>query len=107
MKDHALQIENVLTARKLSRHIEDKFANYASYKQKDDNDLAILVGGAGFTGVEVLGELTDRIPELCNKYGVEQGNVKITCVEAAPDMLPMFYDELVNYVVIYLEVTCV
>ncbi|MGQ5218753.1 NAD(P)/FAD-dependent oxidoreductase [Staphylococcus equorum] len=103
MKDHAFQIENVLTARKLSRHIENKFANYASSKQKDDKDLAIIVGGAGFTGVEFLGELTDRIPELCNKYGVEQGKVKITCVEAAPKMLPMFSDELVNHAVSYLE----
>ncbi|MDW4255534.1 NAD(P)/FAD-dependent oxidoreductase [Staphylococcus saprophyticus] len=103
MKDYAFQIENVLTARKLSRHIEDKFANYASSKQKDDKDLAIIVGGAGFTGVEFLGELTDRIPELCNKYGVEQSKVKITCVEAAPKMLPMFSDELVNHAVNYLE----
>ncbi|NWK85177.1 NAD(P)/FAD-dependent oxidoreductase [Staphylococcus sp. GSSP0090] len=103
MKDYAFQIENVLTARKLSRHIEDKFANYASSKQKDDKDLAIIVGGAGFTGVEFLGELTDRIPELCNKYGVEQSKVKITCVEAAPKMLPMFSDELVNHAVSYLE----
>ena len=30
-------------------------------KEKDENDLAILVGGAGFTGIEFLGELTDRI----------------------------------------------
>lgn len=103
MKDYAFQIENVLTARKLSRHIEDKFANYASSKQKDDKDLAIIVGGAGFTGVEFLGELTDRIPELCNKYGVEQSKVKIICVEAAPKMLPMFSDELVNHAVNYLE----
>ncbi len=71
--------------------MESKFANYAASKEKDDNDLSILVGGAGFTGVEFLGELTDRIPELCSKYGVDQRNkVKITCVEAAPKMLPMF-----------------
>ncbi|MBF0737228.1 NAD(P)/FAD-dependent oxidoreductase [Staphylococcus arlettae] len=103
MKDYAFQIENVLTARKLSRHIEDKFANYVASKQKDDKDLAILVGGAGFTGVEFLGELADRIPELCNKYGVDQSKVKLTCVEAAPKMLPMFSDELVNHAVSYLE----
>ena len=30
-------------------------------KEKDDKDLAILVGGAGFTGIEFLGELTERI----------------------------------------------
>ncbi|MCH8647348.1 NAD(P)/FAD-dependent oxidoreductase [Staphylococcus lugdunensis] len=103
MKDYAFQIENVDTARHLSRHIEDKFANYAASKEKNDNDLAILVGGAGFTGIEFLGELTARIPELCNKYGVNQEKVRITCVEAAPKMLPMFSDELVNYAVKYLE----
>lgn len=103
MKEHAFQIENIHTARELSRHIEDKFANYAASKQKDDKDLAILVGGAGFTGVEFLGELADRIPELCNKYGVDQSKVKLTCVEAAPKMLPMFSDELVNHAVSYLE----
>lgn len=103
MKEHAFQIENVNTARQISRHIEDKFANYAASKTKDDKDLAILVGGAGFTGVEFLGELTDRIPELANKYGVDQSKVKITCVEAAPKMLPMFSDELVNHAVSYLE----
>ncbi|MCG7306859.1 NAD(P)/FAD-dependent oxidoreductase [Staphylococcus warneri] len=103
MKDHAFQIENVLTTRQLSRHIEDKFANYAASKEKDDKDLSILVGGAGFTGIEFLGELTDRIPELCSKYGIDQNKVKITCVEAAPKMLPMFSDDLVNNAVNYLE----
>ncbi|MGV3243515.1 NAD(P)/FAD-dependent oxidoreductase [Staphylococcus sp. 11261D007BR] len=103
MKDHAFQIENVHTARNISRHLEDKFANYAATKDKDDKDLAILVGGAGFTGIELLGELTDRIPELANKYGVERSKVKITCVEAAPKMLPMFSDQLVNHAVSYLE----
>ena len=72
-------------------------------KKKDDKDLAILVGGAGFTGIEFLGELTERIPELCNKYGVDQTKLGVTCVEAAPKMLPMFSDELVNYAVNYLE----
>lgn len=103
MKDHAFQIENVLTTRQLSRHIEDKFANYAASKEKDDKDLSILVGGAGFTGIEFLGELTDRIPELYSKYGIDQNKVKITCVEAAPKMLPMFSDDLVNHAVNYLE----
>ncbi len=103
MKEHAFQIENVHTSRQISRHIEDQFANYAASKTKDDKDLAILVGGAGFTGIEFLGELTDRIPELANKYGVDSSKVKMTCVEAAPKMLPMFSDDLVSYAVSYLE----
>ena len=34
---------------------------------------------------------------------VHQNKVKITCVEAAPKMLPMFSEELVNHAVSYLE----
>ena len=55
-------------------------------KEKMIKDLAILVGGAGFTGIEFLGELTERIPELCNKYGVNQNKVRVTCVEGAKNV---------------------
>ena len=34
---------------------------------------------------------------------MDQNKVKITCVEAAPKMLPMFSEELVNHAVSYLE----
>ena len=34
---------------------------------------------------------------------VDQSKVKLTCVEAAPKMLPMFSDDLVSYAVKYLE----
>ncbi len=103
MKEHAFQIENINTARRIAAHIEERFANYAQSTEKDDKDLAILVGGAGFTGIELLGELTERVQELSKKYGIDSSKVKLTCVEAAPKMLPMFSDKLVNYVVDYLE----
>lgn len=34
MKEHALQIENINTSRRIAKHIEDKFANYAASKEK-------------------------------------------------------------------------
>lgn len=103
MKENAFQIENIHTARRISSHIEERFAHYAQSTTRDDKDLAILVGGAGFTGIELLGELTEKVPALCKKYGVDPAKVKLTCVEAAPKMLPMFSDELVKYVMNYLE----
>ena len=103
MKEHAFQIENINTARRIANHIEERFAHYANASEKDEKDLAILVGGAGFTGVELLGELVEKIPALCKQYGIDQSKVKITCVEAAPKMLPMFSEDLVKYVVSYLE----
>lgn len=72
MKEHAFQIENVNTSRRIAKHIEERFAHYAQSTDKDDKDLAILVGGAGFTGIELLGELTDRVPELCKNMVLTQ-----------------------------------
>lgn len=103
LKEYAFGIVNVNSSRQLREHIEYQFATYNMEAEKDDNRLTIVVGGAGFTGIEFLGELTDRIPELCHEYDVDYHKVKIICVEAAPTVLPGFDPELVEYAVSQLE----
>ncbi|MGZ7246433.1 NAD-binding protein, partial [Streptococcus pyogenes] len=68
-----------------------------------DELLTIIVGGAGFTGIEFLGELTNRIPELVKQYDVPREKVRIYCMEAAPKVLPQFDAKLVDYGVGVLE----
>ncbi|TDK62346.1 NAD(P)/FAD-dependent oxidoreductase [Bacillus salipaludis] len=103
LKEYAFGITNVNSSRQLREHIEYQFATYNMEEEKNDNRLSIVVGGAGFTGIEFLGELTNRIPELCQEYDVDFQKVKITCVEAAPTVLPGFDPELVSYAVSQLE----
>ena len=103
LKEYAFGITSVNSSRQLREHIEYQFATYNMEEVKDDNRLSIVVGGAGFTGIEFLGELTNRIPELCHEYDVDQRKVKITCVEAAPTVLPGFDPELVDYAVAQLQ----
>jgi NADH:ubiquinone reductase (H+-translocating) len=103
LKEYAFGITNVNSSRQLREHIEYQFATYNMEEEKNDNRLTIVVGGAGFTGIEFLGELTNRIPELCHEYDVDFHKVKIICVEAAPTVLPGFDPELVNYAVSQLE----
>ncbi|MCM3765889.1 NAD(P)/FAD-dependent oxidoreductase [Neobacillus niacini] len=103
LKEYAFGIVNVNSSRLLREHIEYQFATYSTEEEKNDNRLTIVVGGAGFTGVEFLGELTNRIPELCHEYDVDSHKVKIICVEAAPTVLPGFDQELVDYAVSQLE----
>ncbi|MEK4759003.1 NAD(P)/FAD-dependent oxidoreductase [Viridibacillus sp. FSL E2-0187] len=100
----AFGISDVNEARKLRDHINSQFAEWASQApaEKDDTLLTIVVGGAGFTGIEFLGELANRIPELCKEYDAPQEKVRVICVEAAPTVLPMFSRELVEYAVGYL-----
>ena len=103
LKEYAFSIVNVNAARQIREHIEYQFATYNTEVERKDERLTIVVGGAGFTGIEFLGELGNRIPELCREYDVDFEKVKVICVEAAPMVLPGFDPDLVEYAVAKLE----
>jgi NADH:ubiquinone reductase (H+-translocating) len=103
LKEHAFSIMNINSARQIREHIEYQFATYQSELIKQEERLSIVVGGAGFTGIEFLGELANRVPELCREYDVDSQKVKLICVEAAPMVLPGFEPDLVRYAVKTLE----
>jgi NADH:ubiquinone reductase (H+-translocating) len=100
---YGFAITNVNAARRIREHIEYQFATYNTEEEKKEGRLTIVVGGAGFTGIEFLGELTNRIPELCKDYDIDPSKVRIVCVEASPAILPQFDRELVDYAVSLLE----
>lgn len=103
LEEHALSIANVKAARHIREHMESQFATWSVEEEKDDSRLTIVVGGAGFTGIEFLGELGNRVPEWCKEYDVPFEKVRVLCVEAAPMVLPGFDEELVTYAVRQLE----
>ncbi|MDX8365914.1 NAD(P)/FAD-dependent oxidoreductase [Cytobacillus sp. IB215665] len=103
LKEHAFSIANINAARRIREHIEYQFANYNNDSENRDERLTIVVGGAGFTGIEFVGELANRIPELCREYDIDEHKPRIICVEAAPTVLPGFDPELVEYAVGHLE----
>ncbi len=97
MEEHAFSIQSVDKSRMIRDHIEYQFARYRNEKTPDPSMLTIVVGGAGFTGIEFLGELAERIPLLCKKYDIPRQDVKIIDVEAMPTVLPGFDEELLSY----------
>lgn len=103
MEENAFAIVDIDSSREIREHLELQFAKYNTDENAKESDLTILIGGAGFTGIEVLGELVDRIPKLCKKYDVDRHKVKIINVEAMPTILPMFDEELVSYATKALE----
>src|SRR5699024_12158942 len=76
---------------------ELKFAQYNNDDIRKDSDLTILVGGVGFTGIELVGELAEKVPQLCKKYDIDRRKARIINVEAMPSILPMFDKDLVEY----------
>ncbi|CCF56802.1 hypothetical protein KAFR_0B05060 [Kazachstania africana CBS 2517] len=60
--------------------------------------LSFVVVGGGPTGVEFAAELSDYIQQDINKWQPElQNDISITLVEAAPNILPSFNKELIQY----------
>lgn len=100
--ENSLGIRNINSVRQIRQHIEYNFSRYRTEPNRDDL-VTIVVGGAGFTGIEFVGELADRLPKLCHEYDVPREKARIINIEAAPTALPGFDPELVDYAVSSLE----
>ena len=60
------------------------------YKEAQETGMPpkILIGGGGFTGVELAGELSDCIPILCERHKIDSSKLEVSIVEALPSILP-------------------
>lgn len=96
LKEYALNIRSINSVRLIREHIEYQFAKFKREPHRTDY-VTFVVGGAGFTGIEFIGELADRIPQLCREFDVDPQLVKLYNIEAAPTALPGFDPELVEY----------
>ncbi|MFS1514036.1 NAD(P)/FAD-dependent oxidoreductase [Chengkuizengella sp. SCS-71B] len=96
LKEYALSIRSINSVNYIREHIEYMFAKYKNDESRTDY-LTFVVGGSGFTGIEFVGELADRLPKLCSVFNVDPSLVRIVNVEAAPTALPGFDPELVKY----------
>ncbi|MCF8563315.1 NAD(P)/FAD-dependent oxidoreductase [Alicyclobacillus tolerans] len=92
LKEHSLVLRSLNSASHIRDHIEDQFRQYL-----DDNNeehLRIVIGGAGLTGIELIGELVDWVPQLCVRYGIDRSLVDIQNIEAMPTILPQVPENL-------------
>lgn len=90
--EHSLVLSSVDTAVHIRAHIEDEFRAYR--KDQDQEHLRIAVGGAGLTGIELVGELLNWVPKLCIEFGIDHNLVDIQNIEAMPTILPQVSPEL-------------
>lgn len=99
--ENAFFIRSINSVRTIREHMEYMFARY--HEEQKEELITIIIGGAGFTGIEYVGELVDRMPQLCREYDIPLEKVRMINIEAAPTVLPGFDQELVDYAMKYLE----
>lgn len=63
-------------------------------KEKRRPMLTFAVGGAGFTGAEMAGEILERKKTLCREYHIDEEEVRVIIVEALDTILPILPEKL-------------
>lgn len=80
----------------LKDHIQETFRRAA--KQTDPEEkkrlLTFHVVGAGFTGVEMAGELAEYVPILCDKYEIDRELVSISDIDVLQRTVPALPEKL-------------
>lgn len=94
----ALTLWSYEDAVRLKEHILTMFRQ--AVKERDPQArkemLTFVVVGAGFTGVEMIGELAEYADELCKEFYVDRSEVKLHVVDMVDKILPILPDPLIR-----------
>ncbi len=91
VKEHSLPLWSFEDAVRIKNHIQNKFREASREKGEQTRRklLTFVVAGAGFTGIEMLGELIEWLPILCEEYGIERDECSLINVEGLSSILTM------------------
>ena len=95
VKEHGFPLWSFDDAVRIKEHIQQKFreASKEGDESKRRKMLTFTVGGSGFTGIEMLGELIEWLPLLCDKYGISKDEYSLINVEGLSKILTMIPDK--------------
>lgn len=91
VKEHGFTLWSIEAAERLHNHIIDA-CNRAMREHDETKRRALLtftVIGAGFTGIEMIGELIDWVPILAREFKLDPKEFSLKVVEATPNILAM------------------
>jgi NADH:ubiquinone reductase (H+-translocating) len=101
IEENAFKIRSFRSTKSIYNHILRQFAAYK--EDADTSRLTFAVAGAGFTGIEMIGELVEAIPELCKTYDIPVNETRIINIEASNTVLPGFDNEAIEYTTDYVN----
>ena len=87
--EHALTVQPVQEALRTRRHLTARLHDAAFWDGEERRaSLRFVIVGGGLTGVEVAGELADRLPAEARGLGMDPSELEIVIIEAGRRLLP-------------------
>lgn len=98
MSNHAFTLMSIEDAEHIKTHIKGMFAQAKNEKDEAERRamLTIVVGGGGFTGVELATELIGYMSRLSKQFEIAPNEPELIVVEAGDTVLPGFDLELIK-----------
>lgn len=89
MEENCFTLWSYEDAIAIREQIKKCFAMAAVESDPDEKKrlLTFVVGGAGFTGVEMIGELAHWVKPLCRQYGFSRDDVRLVLIDMMPRVL--------------------
>lgn len=105
MEEHSFPLWSLDDALRIRRHIRDMVAEAARSSDPfvRQSYLTIVVGGGGFTGIEMIGELIRWKRQLAREFNVQLSEIRLILVEAMNRILPTLDESLARRVAEYLD----
>lgn len=97
-EEHSMTLWSYDDAVKLKRQIRDMFdkASKETDTELRKKMLTFVVVGAGFTGVELIGEMAEYREQLCHEFHIDPSDVRLVVADMAPKILPILPDKLIK-----------
>ncbi|MDC7221082.1 MAG: NAD(P)/FAD-dependent oxidoreductase [Spirochaetales bacterium] len=91
IRENALTLWSYDDAVRIKHHIIGKFREASQVVDQEARKklLTFVVAGSGFTGIEMVGELIEWLPLLCDEYSIDRDEYKLINVEAMGNILNM------------------
>jgi len=82
----------------IKEHIRSMFAQARAetHEAKKKAMLTVVLGGAGFTGVELATELSDYLRKLSRQFNIRPDQARLIVIEALDSILPGFEMDLIK-----------
>lgn len=95
-EEHSLKLWSYDDAIKIRHHLINLFRRACRIADKEERRklLSIFIVGAGFTGVEMAGELAEYLPIICDKFEIDREDVNISIVDILDRTIPNLPAEL-------------
>lgn len=92
VQENSYTLWSLEDAIRIKERVENRFREAArqANPEKRRQMLTFAIAGAGFTGVELAGELAERRETLCRDYHIDPREVRILIIEAMGTILPSY-----------------